>query len=96
MIDNVVTNTGLVLNGQHLLALAAEEDSRIRDSRIRIEGDVELEYKPLRPYSRWGYSICLVRSFQVRLDRTEMQDWIKSQTFRSYVLKTWSEGLRLG
>ena len=51
MIDNVVTNTGLVLNGQHLLALAAEEDSRIRDSRIRIEGDVELEYKPLRPYS---------------------------------------------
>lgn len=38
---------GLVLNGQHLLQLAADGDSR-----IKIEGDVELEVKPLRPYHR--------------------------------------------
>jgi len=38
---------GLVLNGQHLLQLAADGDGR-----IKIEGDVELEVKPLRPYHR--------------------------------------------
>ncbi len=36
---------GVVLNGQKLMELAAEGDGR-----VKIEGDVELETKPLRPY----------------------------------------------
>jgi len=42
LISNVA---GLVLNSQRLLELAAEGDNR-----MKIEGDVELEIKPLRPY----------------------------------------------
>ena len=38
-------SVGLAVNGLKLLELASEGDSR-----IRIEGDVELEIKPLRPF----------------------------------------------
>ena len=44
---SLLLRSGLVLNGEQVFSLAADGDLR-----VKIEGDVELEIKPFKPYNR--------------------------------------------
>jgi len=56
---NMLTPVGLVFNGQRLFQLAADGDQR-----IKLEGDVQLEIKPLRaPNFRYQTTSCPKHAF---------------------------------